>query len=310
MIKLIPGSRTISFVHHWINRYPNGAPGVIRYCLLAFLLLSREIDRRLIIGPPRRFKKLVQGKRVCIVGPSKGVLRNPPGLVESYDLVVRLNSTWPVLPERQDRVGKRCDIWYHVCNHLGELGDIANHRDFPNTRFVRLMPHIKDEPIDRCFAHLGRARPFLPSLNYVNKYLRLHRACKLHAVPMADFHHTRYMPYLKRHKEKLTNLSNTGFFAICELLDCDIAELYITGITFNCENDLEGYPSFYKSIRIRENADTLHYSDGIFEVFKRIRIRDKRVRVDTTLDEIIRLEKHRRVEHYAPETSKDEFPVV
>jgi hypothetical protein len=131
--------------------------------------------------------------------------------------------------------------------------------------------------------------------------MALHDAAKAHSIPQADFQHTRSMRYLKKHNERLTHVVNTGFFAICELLDCDIAELYITGITFNCEDDFEGYPSAYRAFRRREGPKTRHYADGLFEIFKRIHTKDPRIRIDDTLAEIIRLDRHERVEHYSPE---------
>jgi hypothetical protein len=210
---------------------------------------------------------------------------------------------WPVPPERQEPLGKRCDIWYHVCNRPGELGQIADHAAFPKIKFVRSMPHVGNFKLARCLREIGRGHQFLDTLEYENKYLILYRACKLHSVPRADFHHTFSMRYLDRFEARLDHFVNTGFFAICELLDCGVAELYITGITFNCEDDIQDYPSYSgmpDGIRFREGSDSYHNTDGLFEIFKRMRVEDKRIWVDDTLDAILQMEPHARVEHYDP----------
>ncbi|MCZ6666541.1 MAG: hypothetical protein O7B81_14655 [Gammaproteobacteria bacterium] len=160
------------------------------------------------------------------------------------------------------------------------MREIFDADDFARTKFIRLTPHVA-------------------------QYKTLCHAAKTHSIPHADFHHTRTMRYLKKHNERPTHVVNTGFFAICELLDCDIAELYITGITFNCEDDYKGYPSYYNTGRRREGPETYNNADGLFEIFKRIHTKDPRIRIDDTLAEIIRLESHGRVEHYSHDMIQD-----
>ena len=279
--------RSLIYARLWIGinrhgpRWFPGGPILARVSLKTLRGIYGAVDRCFPQRAPAELRRLVRGKRVCITGPSKGVLRNPPGLVESYDLVVRLNATWPVKPERQERIGRRCDILYHACCGNRDVADMVAAAEFASTKFVRLLPDPR-------------------------QYKTLERATKVHSIPHAYFHHTKTARYLKTYDERPIRFMNTGFFAICELLDCDVAELYITGITFNCEDVYEGYPSFSKGVRRRQGPETFHNSDRLFEIFKRIRTKDPRIRVDATLADIIRLETQERVEHYSFDGTEDE----
>ena len=209
--------RSLIYARLWIGinrhgpRWFPGGPILARVSLKTLRGIYGAVDRCFPQRAPAELRRLVRGKRVCITGPSKGVLRNPPGLVESYDLVVRLNATWPVKPERQERIGRRCDILYHACCGNRDVADMVAAAEFASTKFVRLLPDPR-------------------------QYKTLERATKVHSIPHAYFHHTKTARYLKTYDERPIRFMNTGFFAICELLDCDVAELYITGITFNCED--------------------------------------------------------------------------
>ena len=310
-MKLIPGHWSLWIISRWPHWFPHGARAPVKIFLKALMYFDCRKAYYFPPAPPRRLRRLVRGKRVCITGPSKCVLRNPPGLIESYDIVVRLNSTWPVQPERHARMGERCDVWYYCCNQSAygrEIAKIVSVDDLAGLNFVRLMPHVNHKPVSYFFRQMCSADGHLDVLEPTSEYLTISGMIRTHSIPHADFQHNSTMRYLKRHQERHDRPVNTGFFAICELLDCDPAELYITGITFNCEDDYSGYPSNYDTARKREKANTHHYSDGLFEIFKRMRIKDKRIRVDDTLSDIIRLDADQRVEHYSPGRSRHKTP--
>jgi hypothetical protein len=300
VITALPGHLPISFIRWCLTTFPDGGPLPLRLLLLGGYY-SCKIERHLARRPPPGLKELVCGKRVCVTGPSNSVLNNPPGKIESYDLVVRLNSMWPVPPERQEQLGRRCDIWYHVCYEPGNIDGIAEHEDFPKIKFVRSMPHIGGLKLADALRHLGRTKRFPASIDNPNKYLILKQACARQGVPRADFHHGFAMPYLKRMGFHLTRYINTGFFSICELLDCGVTELYVTGITFNYENDIRDYPTLPGGIRVREGKLTHHYADRLFEIFKHMKSADSRIVVDAALASIIEASTEVRAESRSAE---------
>lgn len=252
-------------------------PRPVRVLATGVRKLAQRFERRAPQRAPRGLARLVGGKRVCVVGPSRGALRNPPGLIESYDVVVRLNFTWPVRTEWREQMGTRCDVLYHCCNHVGDVRTILDAPGFAETKFVRLAYNMAQYP-------------------------RFLAWVEAHNLPHEDFVHSYEMPYLQRHGEHLTKAINTGFFAICELLECAVAEIYVTGITFNCEDVFDGYAGLATTIREREGLelDKLHSADELFEIFKRLLAADDRIRIDATLADIIRLEETGRVERYEP----------
>jgi hypothetical protein len=257
------------------ERYPHGAPWPLPKMADAAFSALNFVERRFPARTPEELRRLISGRRVCVTGPSKGILRNPSGLVDSFDLVVRLNQVWPAATENRSAMGARCDILYHCCTGEFDLNAIVTAPEFASTRFVRF------------------------DANAVNAYTLVQFA-RDHEIPHVAFTHMREMPYLLEHGEHPTHPVNTGFFAICELLACPIEELFITGITFNCEDDIAGYAGAESAVRLREGAEHYHYADGAFEIFRRLLERDPRIRMDETLTEIVRLEESRRVERFEP----------
>lgn len=49
-----------------------------------------------------------EGRTVVVVGSGPGILENPPGLVDSHDVIVRVNNYRCV----DDRTGRRCDVFH------------------------------------------------------------------------------------------------------------------------------------------------------------------------------------------------------
>jgi hypothetical protein len=287
-VTFLPGRVSIWIIYQWQNWFPDGTPLIVRGLIGLLAIFSRFWRFYLPRRAPCQLRRLLKGKRVCVTGPSKSVLLNPAGYIESFDIVVRLNHVWPVKKSYQGAMGSRCDVLYHVCNASGDLVAIINSEQFNTIKYMRLMPHVNEATLRNCWWRIWSSRLATIRTRPANDYRSLAEACEVHSVPWGDFHHGRTMPYLNRQNEQAAGVINTGFYAICDLLDCDITELYITGITFNLENDFEGYGFQQSSIRIREGKESHHNADDLFEIFKRILKRDKRIRVDEVLSRIIR----------------------
>ena len=231
----------------------------------------RKLKKRTI---DQGFLNLVTGKTVSILGPSRSSQLNPPGLIDQYDLNVHLNHTWPVRPEFQSAMGSRCDILYSSCNKRIDVRDtILRVPELRNTRYFVCSPNVQ-YPAYADYA----VRHGIP----IRKMSLLDQQPVLDAIGVVP-----YRPL------------NIGFFAICDLLRYPIRALYVSGITFCCEDDYEHYGKIDTSTRRgREGPQTFHFADAQFEFFKQLLNVDPRISVDKVMADIIRLDKHRRVERF------------
>ena len=60
-----------------------------------------------------KYKQFIKGKRVVFVGPSPCILGESNGeLIDSFDVVIRTNGSFPVNPLHTQDYGKRCDSLY------------------------------------------------------------------------------------------------------------------------------------------------------------------------------------------------------
>jgi len=147
---------------------------------------------------------IVYDKNVVIVGPSACATLNPPGYINSFDIVVRVNHQYPSnIPE----LGQRVDVWYHC---------LAPLRPFSNL----MVPNLK------WVGHTGRGKA-----QEVFEYWDEHN------IPHTDISQFRDML-----GEEIGCKPNMGLTAIALLLQSTFKSLYITGFTFYQEPYHSGYP--------------------------------------------------------------------
>jgi len=169
-------------------------------------LRGRGLDARL----DDAYCDLLRGQRVVVVGPASGIRGSASGRrIDSYDLVVRINSQWPVADEFVDDVGRRADIVYHCCAPHCRM-DPLDVREFANVKFVwyQINPKMR----------------FLTEL------------CARHGVPCLPFD-----PLRERLIQKLRTVPNTGTIAISHLLMTPLKELHVTGFSFYDTPYYDGY---------------------------------------------------------------------
>lgn len=220
-----------------------------------------------------RLSKYLRNKRVVLVGPAPSIIGSNQGkLIDDYDVVVRLNKAVPVPSKLKNDIGTRTDILYNCMNPSDECGGPISISVLKkkNVRFlVGAFP-----PIEKIGSQRMRLKKDVMDFFSKNR-LRYNNFC------YTD----------KGHFNKLwreVKLPNTGIMAITDLLRFPIKELYITGITFF----KGGYYSQYrkydeKGVLEHMKKFGLHKPDRQLKYMARELSNDKRVKMDTTLEQII-----------------------
>jgi hypothetical protein len=152
---------------------------------------------------------LLKGKRVVLTGPAAHGLDSRASDVESFDLVARLNFQWPLPPEHEARLGKRCDLLFHCCNG-----------DFP--------VEILDQPA------LATVR--FAFLEQGLQSVRLERLCAARGVPVQLV-----SSIYEAVRDVIGAPPSTGLVAVHHLLSYEVAALHLVGMTFGRTPYYAGY---------------------------------------------------------------------
>lgn len=212
------------------------------------------------------YNKLLHNKRVALVGPSSNTTNTKQGdLIESYDLVVRLNKTFDIPLSRYKDIGKRTDILYNSMNTT----DFPGQNDFT----PKLIQKLKSNNLK----YISSPYPFMyPFDNDILKFIEINEnQIKLH---ISDIVLYKYLVSVLKCRPY------TGTCAIIDLLNYPIKELYITGI--DCY--LNQYYNEYRNISKKElknlRNNHIHKNLPQLEFIKNLAINDSRLKLDSFLD--------------------------
>jgi len=215
------------------------------------------------------YEEFLKEKTVCIVGPSPSIKdianssfktkQEQLAKIESYDLIVRLNSIFPIQPSIKEYVGDRTNILYHCMSADPKKG----HFD---------VNYIKDK-ITWLVSSMPYKPPFSGDIDY---FIARSRGSINFTVPDINF-------FLNLEKT-LGCRPNTGFFSIMDLLSCEIKELFIIGITFF----QGGYVKEYRDMNEQQALKLMdehknHKQEPQIELMKKVLENDSRVKIDQHL---------------------------
>lgn len=143
----------------------------------------------------------IEGKRVCVAAGADTLNDNPPGLIDSYDVVIKVNDVWR---HPSDNRGHRADI---VFCHTRQGGAIKMAAEQSKPLPFRVAIHQIEDP---------ECRPMFWMLHYgviqTNDLMHCSEAVRRWLC-------LRLSPF-------------TGVNAVVTALDLRPAELYVTGMTF------------------------------------------------------------------------------
>lgn len=224
----------------------------------------------------RAYAEYMRDKSVALVGPAASLVGSGRGeLIDSHDVVVRINLGVPVPEERTADLGRRTDVLYHVLyssNHYRQLGrqhtveEVAAWREAG----VRYLVTRHDAGNER----VRKVRPLLGGLPLVHVSQRFKEQVK---------RATRTNP-------------NTGTIAIAHLLSLPVRSLYVTGFDFYETGYYPGYGGFdtaqaergggaghgYAAWGQAGQTRVIHQQEGQLEYLARLASEDPRLHFDET----------------------------
>ena len=150
-------------------------------------------------------EKLISGKRLAFIGPAPSLSGLGLGeMIDSYDLVVRINTAYHMPEELWEDYGKRTDILIN-CLNFNKIRALQENMDFTESVKYLIQPQLSMWDIRKGEKIIHEwSVPF-------------HNVCD---------------GYLFKINKEIGTTTNTGLLGVITLLNYDIEELYIGGFTF------------------------------------------------------------------------------
>jgi len=219
----------------------------------------------------QKYRNFLKGKRVILVGPSCHLKNSKQGeFIDSYDIVVRMNLGYRILPNLIVDMGKKVDILYTTVGNF-----YIKNKYFTRDIMKELSFFLKWMCVTSCPVH----RISFGKLQKMNKKIN---------IPIRNIHKKDYKKLIKKTIRKPT----CGMVSIIDLLRYDISELYITGLTFYDTKVIDKRVIYYSTYR----NDNMKYSkrpfhghnlNGEIKIFKKMKKTDKRIKCDDILVKIM-----------------------
>lgn len=212
------------------------------------------------------YSNYLKNKRVVVVGPAPSIIGSKQKeLIDSYDVIVRINKAFPIPSDLMDDIGTRTDILYNCLNPHPENGGPLNMAELKkNVKWIA-CPYPNIDPFNKNIdSFINTNKKYGINFNIIDKskYLDISR--------------------------KMDTRPNSGVLTILDLLNYDIQELYITGITFFKGGYYKKYRNYNEEqVLERMRAAGNHDQNKQFEYMKNILLNDKRVKCDDKLNEIL-----------------------
>lgn len=173
-----------------------------------------------------RVKDFMRGKRVVVVGSGPTGAQNKKGVIDGYDVVVRVNN--------YKTKGVKGGIPYDYTDSLGKRTDVFY--SFFGSSIQKTREELIADGVKMCMSKLPNSKPFHSawaaargkdeSHDYRPNYRRREAFWFCPTFVPTDEH------FLKLFHSLNDRQPTTGFSAIVDLFRCEPKELYITGFDF------------------------------------------------------------------------------
>jgi len=149
--------------------------------------------------------KLLKNKRAVLVCPSPHLKGKKMGeYIDSFDLVIRVNQNFAMPEERWEDYGRRTDILFNCLNEL-KLNALRENMDYVQSLKYIVCPMLS-------MWDVGRVEKFLNRIE-----VPWHNVCD---------------GYLFKIFKEVGTTCNSGLTTIITLLNYELSELHVTGMTF------------------------------------------------------------------------------
>lgn len=216
------------------------------------------------------YANYLKGKRVAIVGPAPSILNSKQKeKLENFDVIVRLNKAVPVPADLFEDIGTRTDVLYNCMNPSQECGGFID---------IDLLHKHKVKFLVAPYCEYKEYRFGNDVLDFAERNLKSNAPISFCHIDKTLF--ARLMEIMK--------LPNTGINAIIDVLQHDIKELYITGLTFFRGGYIKQYRGYSeKQVLDRMAKYKLHDQDKQLAYMKKLLRNNPRVNMDQALTDII-----------------------
>jgi len=213
----------------------------------------------------KNYYNFLYDKKIALVGPSNNTLdTNQGNLIDSYDLVIRLNKTFEIPLNIQKDVGRRVDVLYNSMN----ISDYPKENDLTQKRIYNLK--------NNGCKYISCPYPFIyPFENDILRFLDNNQ----NKIP----YHIINLNLYKYLVNSIKGRPYTGTCAIMDLISFPIKELYITGIDCYISKYYKEYRqiSNNKLANLRDNNIHNNYSQLMF--IKKLACINKKIKLDNFL---------------------------
>ena len=212
----------------------------------------------------KKFNDYLKGKKVVIVGPSPYLVGKKRGeLIDSFDVVIRMNKGWKITPDRVKDYGSKTDIrWHCMMEHPDNGGDFA-------------IDDMLDYGVEWLASQFPRN---LDYFHYDNIKFEQKNNNKIKFHCFADLI---YFLNIHRALETRPNVAPTAIF---ELINYDIENVHLMGVTFFKDGWDKGYKEGeYKKERALEG----HAQEAQIHLLKLILENEPKFTMDKEIETLI-----------------------
>jgi len=228
----------------------------------------------------------ISNKKVALVGPASYLnTLNIGKLIDSYDIVVRVNRGLDVISNYPENVGTKTDILYNCgIKKMDNGGDL--NIEFYKSQGVKWISTIPYSDYNgNCH---NNSLHSMVDKNFIDE-----------AKANFNFHLMDWHNYSHINKHVKCR-SNTGFAAIFDLLNHKPSELFICGYSFYLDSFIKGYKDgcdrdeeeFAKQCFVSKR----HVQPSQWGYLKKIFSKEKKLTADSVLSQILKMENFSREE--------------
>lgn len=223
------------------------------------------------------YNNILKNKKVVIVGPSPSLEdKNLGNWIDSFDIVIRLNTAFPIKEEKYNDLGKKTDIQYHSLCTDEFNGGLVRFKELKENNVFLSCPYPK------------LIQPF--TLDFVKFF----EENKKWEVP----YHEIGLMYYQEIVKMIGTRPNTGTLAILDILAHDIKELHIIGFTWFRDGWQKSYKDPKKILGnnysedvekklTKANLEGRHKQKPQEDLVREIYLNDNRVFIDDVMKQIL-----------------------